>query len=1567
MSSTLTALPQTAPSTNSKKKKNKQSTLVTASKDKEEEEEGSKRPKKSTRVVVSSSPLHQPSSSSSSSASAASAYVKLDQREHVLKRPDSYVGSVQVVRTSMWVYTPPPQQQPLASGAPTTALQDAQHCGKANTEKEKEEGEEGGGGGGGGGGSKSSNVVVFDQLKKTAKAPKPNSGLLEQREIAYVPALLKIFDEILVNALDNKSRDPEGTTWIKVWIDQEEGKITVANNGRGIPVCMHEKEKVLVPELIFGSLLTSDNYDDDKKKVTGGRNGYGAKLCNIFSTKFVVETADAETQSKFVQTFTANMTERTKPKVVAWTNKEPFTKITFWPDLKRFGMSKLDDDIVALFQKRVFDVAGCTDESVAVHLNGPRLPIKSFKQYSKMCAKSLGLKFGSPRSVEHVKVNDRWEVALCASDGQFEQVSFVNGIWTCKGGTHVDHVVNQITKHLFQVVEAKNKKNSAISQASIKQFLCVFVRAIIENPSFDSQTKDTLTSQAKTFGSAAKLSDVFLKSAASKKIGVVDQILALSAFKSRKIGKEGVKARKVFGIAKLDDANKAGTAQAHACTLILTEGDSAKTLAVSGLSVVGRDYFGVFPLKGKPLNVREARHDQIAKNEEIQSVVRIMGLKRDVEYTEQTVKTSLRYGHLMIMADQDHDGSHIKGLVVNMLHWYNESLLRVPGFLSEFITPIVKATPTLVLLSNNSGSSSSSQKQQLRLQKTKKSSKGNKVGQVTQQVFYTVPQYEQWKAARGSSIGKWRCKYYKGLGTSTAAEAKEYFSDLGKHRIPFKWTDGDERWINLAFSKQAANARKKWIDSVTCDTVVDYTTGAMTYGDFFNKEFVLFSQASVVRAIPSLVDGFKPSQRKVLFACFKRNLKHEIKVAQLAGYVSEHAQYHHGEASLMSTIVGMAQTFVGSNNVNLLFPSGQFGTRLMGGEDAASARYICTKLAAVTRSIFCCEDDDVLEQQEEDGVRIEPKYYAPIIPMALVNGCTGIATGWSTAVPKFNPLDVIDNIRRRLDGHAFQPMHPWYAGFTGVVEQVVCSSSSSSSSSGRPAKQRRIKQENEATQPDATQPEETQPETTPTKKTTSNAPAAPAAHLTQTAGESGLSEEDGLNHQATTTATSTCRQFRVLGHATAVEENKILITELPLGVWTTNYKDFLESLATAAAPTSLTSRSSNSNKQQACNNSASSSCATTPDSSAQEGGAGKKTSVKMPALVKDVQVNSTDTKVSFLVTLAPGVTFGDNPMLNEQFVKTFKLATTLSESNMVLVDARGAVRKYASVEEIMEQYFVERLSLYGKRKDRLCALISAEHTKMSNQARFISEFVNGTLEISRRSEAQVVKDLVARNYSPLFSSSTKPTAAATTAEAEDEATTSQADVQDDKTSSSSSTKPAAACLSAADGFSYLLDMNLRSLTLERFNALTLRVEQKAEALRKLKATTPAQLWINDLDVLEKLLRDQPADAGDGNDDNGGYTNSVSTQANSKNTKKTKQQHKNKKFVTDEKPRPLADYTRVAGDDAQVAQVVGAQRSSVNTKSSSSSSLSLLSNNTAAFVPPAVQKPVKRKQATLNKK
>lgn len=199
--------------------------------------------------------------------------------------------------------------------------------------------------------------------------------------------------------------------------------------------------------------------------------------------------------------------------------------------------------------------------------------------------------------------------------------------------------------------------------------------------------------------------------------------------------------------------------------------------------------------------------------------------------------------------------------------------------------------------------------------------------------------------------------------------------------------------------------------------------------DFVNKELILFSMADNIRSIPSMADGLKPGQRKVMFATFKRNLKKEIKVAQLVGYVSENTEYHHGEVSLMSTVVGLAQNFVGSNNINLLEPNGQFGTRMAGGKDAASARYIFTNVSRMTRAIFHPADDALLTYNVEDGHRIEPEYYMPTVPLILINGADGIGTGWSTSIPNYNPADVVENLRRMMRGEELQPMSPWFRGF----------------------------------------------------------------------------------------------------------------------------------------------------------------------------------------------------------------------------------------------------------------------------------------------------------------------------------------------------------------------------------------------------------------------------------------------------------------------------------------------------------------------------------------------------------
>ncbi|XP_042412378.1 DNA topoisomerase 2-like isoform X1 [Zingiber officinale] len=856
-------------------------------------------------------------------------YQKKTQLEHILLRPDTYIGSVEKHTQSLWVF---------------------------------------------------------------------ENGEMVYRPVTYVPGLYKIFDEILVNAADNKQRDPSMDA-VKVVIDVEANLISIYNNGDGVPIEIHHEEKVYVPELIFGHLLTSSNYDDNVKKTTGGRNGYGAKLANIFSTQFVIETADGRRLKKYKQVFNDNMSEKSEPSITKCKEGENWTKVTFRPDLAKFNMAHLEEDVVALMKKRVVDVAGTLGKSVKVELNGQRVPVKSFSDYVNLYLKSASKNKSEPLPRIAEKVNDRWEICVSLSEGQFQQVSFVNGIATIKGGTHVEYVTTQITNHIISIVNKKNK-NANLKAHNVKSHLWVFVNALIDNPAFDSQTKETLTTRQGSLGSKCELSQDFLKKVA--KSGVVNTLLTWADFKQSKELKktDGAKRQRITGIPKLEDANDAGGRNSDKCTLILTEGDSAKALAMSGISVVGRNYYGVFPLRGKLLNVREANHKQIMDNAEIQNIKQILGLQHGKEYDSAK---GLRYGHLMIMTDQDHDGSHIKGLLINFIHTFWPSLLKVPSFMVEFITPLLKAT-------NN---------------RTK-----------TVLSFYSMPEFEAWKESLGGNSNGWSIKYYKGLGTSKSEEGKEYFRNIGMHKKEFVWMDAqDGESIELAFSKKKIEARKNWLRQFEPENYLDQSETLIKYSDFINKELILFSRADLQRSIPSMVDGLKPGQRKILFCAFKRNFVKQAKVAQFIGYVSENSAYHHGEQSLATTIIAMAQDFVGSNNINLLQPEGQFGTRHQGGKDHASARYIFTCLAPITRFLFPKDDDILLDYLNEDGQSIEPSWYMPIIPLVLVNGSEGIGTGWSSYIPNYNPKDIVANVKRLLNNEPMQPMDPWYRGFKGRIEK----------------------------------------------------------------------------------------------------------------------------------------------------------------------------------------------------------------------------------------------------------------------------------------------------------------------------------------------------------------------------------------------------------------------------------------------------------------------------------------------------------------------------------------------------
>jgi DNA topoisomerase-2 len=827
----------------------------------------------------------------------------------------------------------------------------------------------------------------------------------EYRGIEYVPGLYKIFDEILVNACDHSVRDSSMKS-LRVDFDEENDTVRVFNDGKGIPVEMHKDEGVHVPELIFGHLLTSSNYDDGEKKLTGGRNGYGSKLTNIFSQEFVIETCDGQRGKRYRQRFTNNMKSIGEPAITKCGKRDNWTCISFKPDLQKFGLTSLKEtETMLLMKKRVVDAAGClAKRGVKVFLNGTKLPIRNFQDYVNLYIGKNNAEGSLPRVYE--QINDRWEVcATVATEGQFNQVSFVNSICTLKGGTHANLVADRLANKLLN--SKALKKHKKLKPAHVKSHVWVFVNAMIENPSFDSQTKDTLTLKASAFGSTCEISDAFLKK--FEKTGVVDNILNWANFKESKQLKkcDGKKQNRLTGIPKLDDANDAGGRNSDQCTLILTEGDSAKALAVSGLSVVGRDRYGVFPLRGKLLNVRDASTQQVMNNAEINYLKQILGLQHGKKYTDTK---SLRYGHLMIMTDQDHDGSHIKGLVINFLHHFFPSLVQMPGFLVEFITPIVKAT------------------------------KG-KAGKDTK-VFYTLPEYENWKESTANQKG-WSIKYYKGLGTSTAKEAKEYFAELNQNQKNFTYErEEDGKLIEMVFSKKHVDDRKRWLNSFKPGTYLDHNCENIAYSDFINKELILFSRADLERSIPNVLDGFKPGQRKIMYCGFKRNLKSDIKVAQFAGYVSEHSAYHHGEQSLASTIVGLAQEFTGSNNVNLLVPSGQFGTRLQGGKDSASARYIYTRLGPLARYLFREDDDRLLNYLDDDGQSIEPEWYLPILPLVLFNGADGIGTGWSTSIPNYNPRDIAANVKRYISGMQMQSMVPWYKGFEGDISRIEGKSTS---------------------------------------------------------------------------------------------------------------------------------------------------------------------------------------------------------------------------------------------------------------------------------------------------------------------------------------------------------------------------------------------------------------------------------------------------------------------------------------------------------------------------------------------
>jgi DNA topoisomerase-2 len=1062
-------------------------------------------------------------------------------KEHILSNPDTYIGSIENIESDMWVLH----------------------------ENEK--------------------IAV--------------------QTIQYIPGLFNLFNEGIVNCrdhvirmktkVDNKTENALPVTHIDISIHTD-GTITMINDGNGIDVAKHPEYQTWIPELIFGHLRTSTNYDKTEKKIVGGKNGFGFKLVLIWSTYGFVETVDHVRGLKYQQEFKNNL-DVICPPTITKCKLKPYTKIVFKPDYARFGLSGLSTDMITLLKKRVYDISAITDKNIKVKCNDKIVPIKNFQQYIDMY---IGNKTTCDRVYE--ENGERWEYAVALTpSNEFIQVSFVNGIQTNKGGKHVDYIVYQITKKLAEFIEKKKKIKVNIN--SIKEQLILFLRCDIENPSFDSQTKDCMNTPPSKFGSKCDVTDKFIEKVA--KLGVMDAACAITEIKENKAAKksDGTKTKNIRGIPKLIDANFAGTDKSKECIIIFCEGDSAKAGIISGLSSDDRNYIGVYPMKGKILNVRGENIKKIAENKEITEIKKIVGLEMGKKYnTIEDVNRNLRYGKIIFMTDQDLDGSHIKGLGINLFQSEWSSLLSIPDFIGFINTPILKAK------------------------------KGN-----NELNFYNDGEYNIWKENNDSK--GWTIKYYKGLGTSTGKEFQDYFRE--KKIVTFHKTDNTNDMIDMVFNSKRADDRKNWLRLYDRNAYLDTSKSNVSYEEFLNRELIHFSKYDCDRSIPNLMDGLKISLRKILFSAFKRNLTSEIKVSQFSGYVSEHSGYHHGEASLNAAIIGMAQNYVGSNNINLLMPNGQYGTRINGGKDSASERYIFTQLNKITRIIFPEEDDNVLKYLNDDGVLVEPIYYAPIIPMILVNGTKGIGTGFSTDVMCYNPLEIIEYLINKLTNSSYQSQQtflPFYEGFKGTVVEI-----------------------------------------TPGK-------------------------------------------YMIKGLYTKIDEDKIRVTELPVGFWTHDFKEHLEDLID-------TGKESKESKEK------------------QEKQEKKeKKEKKTIQIIKDYDDLSKDTNVDFIITFSKGKLEELEKCKLENGVnaleKTLKLFTTNTTTNMHLFDHKDKLCKFDKITDIIDCYFNVRLELFQERKDYIINKLEKECVLLSNKTRYIMENLNGTIDLRRKKKEEVIHLLVSKKY-----------------------------------------------------------------------------------------------------------------------------------------------------------------------------------------------------------------------------
>lgn len=1076
----------------------------------------------------------------------------------------------------------------------------------------------------------------------------------------------RLFLEILANAVDNVGRSRNRNLPVgSIHITMDHQTIKIRNNGLPIPIQINKKSGKWAPDLIFGTLLTGSNYDPNRKDEVSGRNGYGAKLCNIFSKHFKVKVGDCFNHQEYTQEWSENMTIRNDPTFVPYYphNKESYVEIEFTMDFKRFKYDCYPANVFSLYARHAADAS--FNGKLPVFFNDVELKTQDIISYARLFY---------PEQVERCIVHYEWplntktvnktigqnvtkvatdstiiplvEVCVIDTPDNGSVISYVNGIITRDGGVHVDLVVRLLGEKLLEQVNDKpeTKKDKTkdktkdkptvkdklqLGLGDVRRHLSFIVSCRIVQPKYFGQTKSRLTSPKPHIS----FPDDIIKPMSHWNIkNRLDAELKSRIYKA--LSKtDGAKRRYISDIPKLEDANEAGSSKSHQCTLILTEGNSAALFAEEFVACIpsGRDFFGWYPMKGKPLNVLNADNKRILENTEIKDLKQIFGLAEGVDYSIEANFKTLRYGQCMIMADSDEDGKHIMGLILLFFYCRYPSLIW-RNYVVGLRTPIIIATSANHKLKER---------------------------------FYSHQAYHEWEK-KTSNAKSWEINYYKGLASCKPVDA-DVESKVQK-TVVFIYDDTTSNYFQLAFNDKNADARKTWIECYSpLMNIEDIQTLPISY--FINYELIQHSLVNLRRSIPAF-DGLKLSQRKILWGSvdswgWNVTKAKKIKTSILVAHVIKVTGYHYGDKSLVDAVNHMALDFSGSNNLPYFNQEGMFGTRSNDGAESGEARYTAVTPQWWWPYIYLPEDHgSSIEFCIDEGMKTEPVLMLPIIPMLLVNGSKGIGTGHSTYIPPYNPLDICQWILNKLRNKALPKLIPWFRGFNGHVHVEE-----------RKAKPKE-KKEKHNEKANGTEPTNT--ELTNTELTVTETPVHNGIHHEQPTqptdvdgnglpisvpDDSQLEPDEEMVSSSTRYALVTSGVFR---HQ--YDKDGVIVTELPIGRASRKYRIWLDQL-------------------------------------------------RADKLITNYVNKSTPNKPCFFI-------YG----FEEPSLETLHLKRTFGLSNMVVINPEGKPVRYETVDQLFEAWFLWRIKFYQVRKDRLISDLDDKIQKKTEKIRFIRAILDGHKE-----------------------------------------------------------------------------------------------------------------------------------------------------------------------------------------------------------------------------------------------